>query len=380
MSDIFNDFAKIAIEQGLIDTTVVKTAEEETNPRHDSLTLDDIKALYGIKPEGASDKHIVEQAHPEPVIIAPSYDKLNGLVENVLERQNVMQWIATKPTDGKHTQERYVKASRDLSLALLDAAYTLDHKGETGLMKLADDCAEGIVKKALFWAIAIPAAIALLGLVNNFGGMLDAGVKQNCDRAVEELTDLLEPGEAPGQTELIQRLIEDINYVRQLNIDATSMSISTTGSQEEIQQQLQEGRDAMNKYIHGSRALAKEIGMVLSVFAKIQAQPEDYTTNWGALGGFLQSMVSFVWTPDIDEAIQILDTLRESLNESVVAIRNYYEALKTQAAQDPHQTIQQLVESGAPVAEEKSPEEKSPTESLIQQLPNVRMEEQPAAG
>ena len=160
MSDIFNEFAKIAIEKGLI--TEATEVSDETNPRFDSLSNDDIKALYGVKPDGESEKHILDQAHPESVYVAPAYDKMNGLVENLFERQDIMAWIATKPNDGKHTQERYVKASQDLTMALLNTAFMLDRTGNEALMKLADSCASRLVETEITKEAAIPLIIPIV--------------------------------------------------------------------------------------------------------------------------------------------------------------------------------------------------------------------------
>ncbi|KKN74512.1 hypothetical protein LCGC14_0390290, partial [marine sediment metagenome] len=146
MSEIFEEYEAILVEKG-----IVKEAQKEPNkpnPRYDSLDLEAIEKLYGVKPNGEED-HIVEIAHPDPVVVAPAYDRINGLVENLLERQDIIAAIALRPNDGKLVQRRYVVAHDDLLNELLKTAFMLDKKGRDDLMKLADDCAGRLLKKKL---------------------------------------------------------------------------------------------------------------------------------------------------------------------------------------------------------------------------------------
>src|ERR1035437_8170321 len=95
-SDIFNNFIKIARKEGIISESDHAEHTEkdfhETNPRHDSLSIEQIGKLYNNKPDLPEDmkykNNIMEDTHPESVIISPSHDKLNGLVENEIEGQN----------------------------------------------------------------------------------------------------------------------------------------------------------------------------------------------------------------------------------------------------------------------------------------------------
>src|SRR5579859_2403025 len=96
-SEIFESFVKIAQERGLVSQAEkpehTETDFSETNPRFDSLTIEQISKLYNTKPAQPKDmeykRNIMEDAHPDPVVISPSYDKLNGLVENENEGQNI---------------------------------------------------------------------------------------------------------------------------------------------------------------------------------------------------------------------------------------------------------------------------------------------------
>lgn len=142
-SEIFDSFVKIAQEKGMIsnDSSDSKKKLEETG-RADSLDADAIAMLYGNKPDPSKgmeyERNIMEVAHPNSVVVSPSYDKLNGLVENDMERQNILLHIVNKTPDGLSTQRKY--AEQQLTLALVRAANHLDNSNQDRLRVLADSC------------------------------------------------------------------------------------------------------------------------------------------------------------------------------------------------------------------------------------------------
>lgn len=155
-SEVFDNFAEIAINDGLI-----TESQESGTDRDDKEYRDTIEILYNVKAEGDSKEHILDQAHPEsPVIIAPSYDRLNGLVENLFERQDIMAGIALRNNRGNLTQHRY--AQQELVEELVRIGFDMDNKDEEDLRILADSCSERMVKEG-FWPAAgmIGSAIAL---------------------------------------------------------------------------------------------------------------------------------------------------------------------------------------------------------------------------
>jgi hypothetical protein len=145
-SDIFESFAKIAQEQGLISEAEhaehTETSFSEANPRMDSLTIEQISKLYNTKPELPKDmeykRNIIENAHPDSVVVSPSYDKLNGLVENENEGQNIRIRLIMKEPDGHLTNRKY--AEKNLILSLVRVANELDNSNNDELRKLADVC------------------------------------------------------------------------------------------------------------------------------------------------------------------------------------------------------------------------------------------------
>lgn len=199
-SEIFNEFVKIAQEKGMIsnDSKDSKKKLEQTG-RADSLDISAIGALYGVKPDApkGSDykKNIMEVAHPNSVVISPSYDKLNGLVENNNERQNILLHIVQKTPDGLNTQRKY--AEQDFLLSLVKIANELDQRDEHDLRKLADVCLTQTSKKVIekqAWAPVIGAVVAVLVGVwlKQHLPMINDGFEKNHQKLVSEIDDLIE--------------------------------------------------------------------------------------------------------------------------------------------------------------------------------------------
>jgi len=158
-SRIFEEYARIADERGLV-TPRVKNAKDD-NPRGPDPDVDmsygkkrttrqtykpevmsTTEIFYGVQPNG-EEKHIMEQAHSEPVIIAPSYDKINGLVENNIERQKIIINQVLRPNDGNVNHRKLAaKAHQEFVFELVRIANDLDIRGEDELRALADNCIE----------------------------------------------------------------------------------------------------------------------------------------------------------------------------------------------------------------------------------------------
>jgi hypothetical protein len=142
-ADIFEDFAKLAVETGLItnDNEIKKEAYVYTG--NDDIST--IEALYGIKPDSSIeyDYNIIEAAHPKPVVIGPAYDRLNALVENENENSAIMSYIALKPNDGLHSMHRYAK--KELMMELIRIANDMDNRDNESIRVLADKCIEQLI-------------------------------------------------------------------------------------------------------------------------------------------------------------------------------------------------------------------------------------------
>lgn len=188
MSKIFEEYAKLAEERGLI--------SKEAYPmdkRVESRTLSDIEILYGIKPNGKDEKDIIEQAHPETSVMAPAYDKMNGIVENQNQLSDIMRQIALRPPNGLYQQKRFIAAKQDLTESLVRIGFLMDNKGEQDLMKLADSCTVRLQKIAIPVVVPIIAGIVgslgLLAVLNRTDNSLQ-NVVNNTESVVRELNDL----------------------------------------------------------------------------------------------------------------------------------------------------------------------------------------------
>jgi hypothetical protein len=201
-SDIFESFVKIALKEGLISegdhAEHTETSFPETNPRHDSLSIEQIGKLYNTKPSAPKEmeykKNIMETAHPDSLVISPSHDKLNGLIENEIEGQNIRLHIVHKEPDGHLTQRKY--AEKQLILSLVRVANDLDNRNQEELRKLADVCliqASGkqfrkIAFPLMFTGIA--AAVAALYAKQHLNFHSD-GFEADYQKAIKEIDDLL---------------------------------------------------------------------------------------------------------------------------------------------------------------------------------------------
>lgn len=200
-SDVFDNFVKIAHEKGLISEGehAEHTEKTEKNPRWDSLDLSAIEALYGVKPDipkGMEYEHnIIEDAHPNAAVVSPSYDKLNGLFESNIERQNIIMHIVDKTPSGLLTQCKY--AEKELLMALVRVANDMDNKDKDELRVLADTClgqlhSRGSLQKAGF----VPALIGIATLIGALYAQqhladFDQGIRDNYKNLQKQISDLL---------------------------------------------------------------------------------------------------------------------------------------------------------------------------------------------
>lgn len=159
-SDIFEEYLKLSIDQGLIkiaeednqkESKELKKYKSDSHPRSGSDDISTIEALYGVKPETIKgmeyDLNIIEVAHPNAVVVAPAYDKLNGLVENENERANIIRnKIMSAPASG--TLALYKDAEKELMMELIRIGNDMDNADHEELRVLADSCLDGLKKKA----------------------------------------------------------------------------------------------------------------------------------------------------------------------------------------------------------------------------------------
>lgn len=199
-SDIFDAYVKIAQDKGLISEDAPEKAKKklERERRADSLDIKAIEALYGVKPDAPKDmqydKNISQLAHPTPMVISPAHDKLNGLVENINERQNILLHIVNKVNNGQSTHHKY--AQKDLILSLVRLGNLLDVKKEYELCTLADSCLQQVSVPLKKQAILLPAIAGVAALIGALYAqqhlrMTNQGFDQNHQQLISEIDDLL---------------------------------------------------------------------------------------------------------------------------------------------------------------------------------------------
>jgi hypothetical protein len=200
-SEIFDSFIKIAQEKGMISEDAPEKAKKklEKDHRADSLDISAIEALYGVKPDRPKDmdykRNIIEDAHPNSVVISPSYDKLNGLVENDQERQDIILHILEKTPNGHLTHHKY--AEKELILSLVRLGNALDLQKQDELRALADTCLDQVAHKDLkkeAWVlpVVIGVAAALGALyVQQHMSFINEGFQKNHEKLIGEIDDLV---------------------------------------------------------------------------------------------------------------------------------------------------------------------------------------------
>lgn len=130
-STVMSEFAKIAENQNLLG--LEKTAAAEPNPHQEDLKTIEDKRLK------SPEKHIMEEAHPEPVFVAESRGE-GGLVENELEhQQKIIEMINKMPTGS--LVGRYASAVENL----VKIANDCDDLGQSEAAEIVTNAAEDIL-------------------------------------------------------------------------------------------------------------------------------------------------------------------------------------------------------------------------------------------
>ena len=176
--------------------------------RSGSLSVEDIAKLYNVKPDLPKDNqyenNIMEDAHPDSQVLCPAYDKINGLVENNIERQNIILNIVNKHNNGNHTQHKY--AQKDLIMSLVRVGNDLDNKDKDNLRILADTCLFQIakpIKKEAWLQLAGGIAVGVAAILGTLYAqqhlpMINDGLKKDSQTLISELNDLVNSNSSWG--------------------------------------------------------------------------------------------------------------------------------------------------------------------------------------
>jgi hypothetical protein len=346
-SDIFEDFIKIAEEKGLISKDAPEKAKKilEDDPRWDSLDISAIEALYGVKPDVPKEqeykKNIMEIAHPNSLVISPSYDKLNGLVENNMERQNIMLNIVNKPTNGLLTQHKW--ASKELLLTLVRVANDLDNKDQNDLRVLADVCLDQITEKKkivkqAFWPLAgaIGATIGLLYLQQHLP-FLNEGFETNHQKLIAEIDDLITSSSSWGvgkdYTESAQKMFSDfknkIMSVHDLYTNRIAPIILDMEKPSDAKELIESAKDSSENAAHKAKETLQALMLNLnSYIMKIESdfKSQSFKVKQVANKGFVSSLIDKakilhggygLIADDFDDVVRALQPYKESIAEII---------------------------------------------------------------
>lgn len=362
-SDIFDEYCKIMVEKGFVkeasETDPDKLTEEAKIK--DKEYKDTIQALYGLKIKtNDSDKSVLEQAHPGKLVIAPSYDRVNGLVEDLQERHNIMVGIVNKMPNGAQTQHRY--AEKALLDELIRLGFSLDNAGEDKLCKVADECAlrltnqmakqagqqEYRIKKQawafllnpMVWkavAVGVGAIAAYAGYKNTFGENISEGIIPDAKKALSELQDV--QNKVVGlDKKKVDYWVSNLNYLLSvlpaaLNIVQRSEpipTIRTTDDAVNAQEHIEMNKrdiDKLKEYDKYFQKLSTALSAFAGDVANMKGSGSTEPTNeiWKTLEGVWEGVVG----SDFSEARRALVTLAQSLNKQIAD----FESLMTDGAE-----------------------------------------------
>lgn len=300
MSDIWNEFEKIAVEQGLISTAAENEEREQEDPtkmpaRYDSLSDDAIRLLYGVEPESIFEKNktIIEIAHPETAIVGRAYDAMNAVIENPHERQDMMTYIALKMPNGHLTQRRYIAAKQDLVNSLVRSAFLLENREESDLVTLADSCTERLVKKEIvkeaFGPLAIVGiAAALLGGVYylGWGATTAQNVYANSQKVLEILNSLSDKPYAAGiraDVSKLMQMAQQIYAVKDHLAQVQSVDMAINVSQvESYQAKVNAINTRINNYIEQLQKVYQSIPDWVNKIKVVHSTTTDTSSDWWA--------------------------------------------------------------------------------------------------
>lgn len=336
-SDMLELFNKVAEEKKLFDEPFIALAKEEDSSDKSS-EIDPIELLYGKKKELKSNDELLENAHPETSVKSPAYDLMNGVVENLHQRQRVMTDIAFKTPRVLQTNYRYVKAKQDLLEETTKLGFLLENK-KSNLASHADNCTYELTKEANpllgvgAWAIA-KWVVGILGVgalgaavVNNVPNSL--GILNDLKVAIKEISDVIEKypkysSALSSYNKLLNSAHSLISELEDLDIELSSQraslaslpkeqrinaiislysQMSSSKKDEKILNLIKECNNVLSSVVEATP-------QIINIIQKVSSLDEKSST----LMSIFKSVKEFIVPDDIKEAINQLNVLLDSAN------------------------------------------------------------------
>jgi hypothetical protein len=402
-SELLDSFVKIATDKGLLSEKPAKPVKPETPQRSDvferfaeimkeaypdhaehdekmgkvrwdSLSIDQIGKLYNVKqqlPDDMKYEHnIMEDAHPDSLVISPAHDKLNGLIENNIEGQNIRIRTVIRMSPGQLTHHKYAK--KNLMLSLVSLANKLDNEDQQELCKLADTCLVQVgapLQKTAVWGIVIGLAGAALAALyaKQHLRMHSDGFAKDYEKASSEIDDLLNSNTNFGvgyayTPEFIQTVNHLKTVLAELNTEVQKIipvldKLETPHTKPELEQMLQqpdvqEVPRLLDEYHQEISKVRPFLQTVISSFSN-----EGYKQRSIADKGALSSLVDAteflhggkgLVADDFDDVVHALQTLMVDVNNIDKTLRTYKDSkqvitqqLTDAAAEDTKMTTEQ---------------------------------------
>lgn len=170
----------------------------EADRRVDSLTAEKISKLYNLDVNTKGKRNIVEEAHPETVVAFDSYDKLNGVLKNDNQKQDITINILNRKQTGFLVHEKLASQSALIN-SLVKTANYLDSR-DPALAMYCDKILvefnnslekEAMLPPAVLAGILIPAGIVGLMYWQQHSSSANLGLLENIKRMGNEIDDIL---------------------------------------------------------------------------------------------------------------------------------------------------------------------------------------------
>lgn len=168
----------------------------EADRRVDSLSAERISKLYNLD-VNKKGRNITEEAHPDILAAFDSYDKLNGVLKNDNQKQDITINILLQKQTGALFSQKLASEARLINSLVKTASY-LDHADPVLAMycdKILVEFDNSLKKKAAAPAIAagfiIPAMIVGLMYWQQHSSAANLGLLENVKRMGKEIDDII---------------------------------------------------------------------------------------------------------------------------------------------------------------------------------------------
>ena len=340
-SDVFEEYVKISEQKGLIKKAEVFEDDEEKYK--DKEWKANLEALYGIKIDyNESKDNLINQAHPETMIAAESYDKTNGLVPNNFEHQDIVRHTLENPPIGMLNPKKYAD---ELLTDLIKIGFEAENYNEDEIRILADSCAERLVndgfEKQAQWLAALKwTPKILLGIASIVGfdvlkdrtmGLVSNGIQPDIERAVEKLTKLQEVALPEGKQEASKWLsvLSSYKAISEKAIAIMSKPSMIPGDIKTMEgliwalehapkvQGTQEELDYVHNYIKVSSNLLSHIPVAVEKIKGLSVQKEN--SGWGEFVNNVKSLWETARGNEATDAGLALEALETSIKNTIKA-------------------------------------------------------------